>query len=609
MKYFRFLALLVLVGAVVSGLPSVAEGSHFRYGTLSWVPTGNPGEVEFRLTAAFRRGYSGSGPDSRAVTGDIITETIGGTSLLFGDATSTSTLRFRVTAYSVTEDWVIGEALHPSTTTVGVRHTYAGAGPYTAAVSSCCRIFPMNNRSSGSYRLETIVLPKSGNRSPVSTLVPIVTVSESSASTFFIPAVDADGDLLRWRDATSAEAGGGSNPSGMSINSSTGLVTWNNVGFNQTNFWTAQFVIEDLDTNGNIKSKTPVDFLLKIVQVVGVPPSCTINPPGPLTVSAGSLVSFTVTGTDPDAGATVTINTGGLPAGATMTPGLPITGPSGVNSAFNWTPTAAQAGIHVVLFSVTDNTGQQSLCSITINVIANLPPDCSGAYPSIAEIWPPNHKMVNISILGVTDPDGDPVTITITKITQDEPLNGLGDGDTAPDGAGIGTSTAQVRAERAGTPKVPGNGRVYMISFVASDGKGGTCNGSVAVCVPHDQRPGHVCIDDGQNYNSTAASKPVALEFAPEADLTFGMENYPNPFNPSTTIRYTLPEASNVRLTIYNVLGQEVRTLVNAAQSRGVHSVQWDGRDASGRQAATGIYIYRLEAGQFVATRNMVFTK
>ena len=147
-------------------------------------------------------------------------------------------------------------------------------------------------------------------------------------------------------------------------------------------------------------------------------------------------------------------------------------------------------------------TGLTGPSSLALLFQRNQPPDCSNAAPSISEIWPPNHKMVNISITGVTDPDGDPVTVTVTGITQDEPLNGLGDGDTSPDGA-ISGPTAQVRAERAGTPKVPGNGRVYVISFTASDGKGGTCDGSVKVCVPHDQRPGHVCIDDGQNYNST----------------------------------------------------------------------------------------------------------
>jgi hypothetical protein len=131
----------------------------------------------------------------------------------------------------------------------------------------------------------------------------------------------------------------------------------------------------------------------------------------------------------------------------------------------------------------------------------NEPPDCSQSSASIAELWPPNHKYVDIEIMGVTDPDGDPVTITIDAITQDEEVNakGKGDGNTAPDGTGIGTDTASVRAERQGK----GNGRVYEISFTAVDDKGAECSGAVQVCVPHDQRPGHVCVDDGQNYDST----------------------------------------------------------------------------------------------------------
>lgn len=131
----------------------------------------------------------------------------------------------------------------------------------------------------------------------------------------------------------------------------------------------------------------------------------------------------------------------------------------------------------------------------------NQPPDCSEAYPSIQEIWPPNHKYVDIEIMGVTDPDGDPVTITITGITQDEPIDAVGNGDgkTSPDGTGVGTSIACVRAERQGT----GNGRVYAISFTAIDPAGAECSESVTVCVPHDQGPDHECIDDGQDYDST----------------------------------------------------------------------------------------------------------
>ena len=114
---------------------------------------------------------------------------------------------------------------------------------------------------------------------------------------------------------------------------------------------------------------------------------------------------------------------------------------------------------------------------------------------------------------------------------------------------------------------------------------------------------------DDESVEAPGAQGDV-LEQAIVSPLRFEVEqNYPNPFNPSTTIRYTLEDASDVRLTIYNTLGQEVRALVNATQSAGVQSVQWDGRDASGKLVATGLYLYRLEAGPHVAVRKMIFAK
>jgi len=127
----------------------------------------------------------------------------------------------------------------------------------------------------------------------------------------------------------------------------------------------------------------------------------------------------------------------------------------------------------------------------------NEDPNCSEATPSTDSLFPPNHKMKDISISGVTDPDGDAVTLTIDAITQDEPTNGTGDGDTSPDGDGVGTDTAQIRAERSGT----GDGRVYEISFTADDGNGGMCTGMVSVGVPHDKKD--TAVDSGQNFDST----------------------------------------------------------------------------------------------------------
>ncbi|HEX9626468.1 MAG TPA: CARDB domain-containing protein [Acidiferrobacterales bacterium] len=131
--------------------------------------------------------------------------------------------------------------------------------------------------------------------------------------------------------------------------------------------------------------------------------------------------------------------------------------------------------------------------------VDNAPPDCSAAAPSAGILWPPNHKLHDITLQGVMDPDGDPVTITVTGIRQDEPVNGLGDGDTSPDGFGVGTPTARVRAERSGLD----NGRVYEIAFTADDGQGGTCEGTVAVGVPHDRGGQPVPFNDGANYDST----------------------------------------------------------------------------------------------------------
>jgi hypothetical protein len=127
--------------------------------------------------------------------------------------------------------------------------------------------------------------------------------------------------------------------------------------------------------------------------------------------------------------------------------------------------------------------------------------DCSGATLSQGVIWPPDHSMVPETIMGVTtDSTLMPVMIKITGIHQDEPVNALGSGNTAPDGSGIGMSTAYVRAERAG----PGTGRIYFITFTAGDGSGTQCGPiTLQANVPHDQGQGFNPVDTGQRYDST----------------------------------------------------------------------------------------------------------
>ncbi|MBI4491022.1 MAG: T9SS type A sorting domain-containing protein [Deltaproteobacteria bacterium] len=98
-----------------------------------------------------------------------------------------------------------------------------------------------------------------------------------------------------------------------------------------------------------------------------------------------------------------------------------------------------------------------------------------------------------------------------------------------------------------------------------------------------------------------------ALDLKPKE---FGLDqNYPNPFNPATQIAYRLPVDSNVRLAVYNILGQQIRTLMNGFTPAGAYTVTWDGKDEAGRQVASGMYLYRLDAGKFSSVKRMTLLK
>ena len=85
--------------------------------------------------------------------------------------------------------------------------------------------------------------------------------------------------------------------------------------------------------------------------------------------------------------------------------------------------------------------------------------------------------------------------------------------------------------------------------------------------------------------------------------------NYPNPFNPSTKIEYFLPQKSNVRLEIYNILGRRVNTLVDGPVDAGMNSVIWNSTDQGGNQVASGVYLYRLTVGNKVESKRMLLIK
>ena len=96
----------------------------------------------------------------------------------------------------------------------------------------------------------------------------------------------------------------------------------------------------------------------------------------------------------------------------------------------------------------------------------------------------------------------------------------------------------------------------------------------------------------------------------PSLPASFALsQNYPNPFNPSTSIKFAVPNKSHVNLEIYDILGRKVNTLVDSEFDAGYHTVIWDGRNSSGEQVSTGVYFYRLNAGDYSSSKKMTIIK
>ncbi|HCX73814.1 MAG TPA: hypothetical protein DHM37_08855 [Candidatus Cloacimonas sp.] len=115
-------------------------------------------------------------------------------------------------------------------------------------------------------------------------------------------------------------------------------------------------------------------------------------------------------------------------------------------------------------------------------------------------------------------------------------------------------------------------------------------------------------LPDKLRAEAYVVSLDPASELIPNT-LKFSLENYPNPFNPTTTIFYTQPQTGSVSLEIFNIKGQKVRTLVNSHQASGSYQAVWNGRDDAGRQAASGIYFYKLQTPGYTTMKKMLLLK
>ncbi|NIR47172.1 T9SS type A sorting domain-containing protein, partial [candidate division KSB1 bacterium] len=127
------------------------------------------------------------------------------------------------------------------------------------------------------------------------------------------------------------------------------------------------------------------------------------------------------------------------------------------------------------------------------------------------------------------------------------------------------------------------------------------------VPLPSLSIPGYSALVFASSPDSVVVSVPPGPIQAPSTFQLY--QNYPNPVNPETTIRFDLPESGHVRLSIYNMLGQKIRTLLNEIRSAGQYSIRWDGKNDFGSEVSSGVYIVRMTVGEIVKSRKLLKLK
>lgn len=318
-----------------------------------------------------------------------------------------------------------------------------------------------------------------------------------------------------------------------------------------------------------------------------------------INVDAGSPASFTISAEDGDAGAVVTLSVSGMPSGSSMDPSLPTQG-NPVSSMFTWTPTASDLGSHQVTYTATDNLGAAVSCTLTVQV-ADVPPPPSAVCPHSQGYWK-NHSSkwpgsalslmlgtVNnynqsqlLSILNAA-PRGDASIILAHQLIAAK-LN-VANGSPVPADVQSAITNADAAISTATIPMgIKANTTLggYMTSLASLLDQYNN-NLLTLNCVAMDKTKGD--------------QREIVTKFAL-------FQNFPNPFNPSTQLSWQSPVAGHQTLKVYDVLGNEVATLVDEYKDAGRYETTFDAS-----RLASGIYFYRLRAGTFVETRKMLLVR
>lgn len=297
-----------------------------------------------------------------------------------------------------------------------------------------------------------------------------------------------------------------------------------------------------------------------VVVEKNIAPTLTLSPASALyTVNENQALTFNLVGADSNAGdvASLTYTASGMPTGATLT-----------GTVFAWTPTYSQgqASNYTITFTVTDAGGLKGTATATIKVNnVNRAPSFTSEIASgtVVTVHTAPNPVFYTFPYQATDLDGTTLSFSLVA---------------GPSGSSITTDGLFTWA-----PTVDQAGKSFVVSVVVSDGELTATSTQV--------------IYTGQTIVGVEDQEVLPTEFSLK-------QNYPNPFNPSTVISFGLPTESHVKLTVFNILGQEISVLVDKQMSAGFHNVNF-----SASKLNTGMYIYRIEAGDFVSVKKMLYMK
>ncbi len=490
----------------------------------------------------------------------------------FGDGTSQT-----VNATSTTD-----LANDVTVQTFSATHTYTVEGVYTTGEvgSDCCRISTLVNGGSDSdfeLGVTTIDTNRDGNSLPIFNAPPQIIIPNGSVFVDNPNASDPDGDALQFSFVEPPFSAPYTSPTfyGITINPTTGVVTY------PAGLAVGDYLIgiqaAELNSIGGTPTGTSTyrEFIARVVATNNNPPVVVTNVPGnAITVPVGTPISFNITGNDDlDPGSIIDLSGNGsaFGLGATLTGTLTATSPNDVAGVFNWTPLAP--GVYVVQFVVLDdgnpNLSDQQDVTITVTGDAPLPVELS-AFSGVA-------SRGAVSLSWVTSSERDNAGFSVLRdgieIAGYRSLSTL---------RGHGTTANTSRYSYTDSRVEIGRSYSYTLRSVDISGEIHDYARSVTVTV------------------EAAAVAPTAFKLSPAS---------PNPFNPSTTLSLSLPQASVVTAIVYNTLGQPVRTITSGeSMAAGERSIRFE---ATG--LATGSYVVRVTAvspnGTDTGTQRLMLVK